>query len=721
MRWAAGGLFDLLRTVIGVAVAFGILGLAAYGIFRDAARDGVPQLAALAGLATLLLTRLFERVRRPGDAKANGARWADLELGTLFVAAAFALIELTGGPAGLLYPLIYALVAFLVAFHSLPYSLYFLTLIIGTEAAVNLWQPTPDGWRLLASHASFNVLFGLLYALFLRSEIAQRQRDMARAIDEHRRNIDAEARDFRLTSALSLESRELTAEQIQERRRIGSVQAIHDALYNVLAVAERALRPYTVALLWMDTDDRKLRVKELRSQSDDVSEKPISAGEGFLGAITKRREPLVLTGLKEGHPGLVYYRRAQSVTDFAGVPVMEGAHLRGVLVADRVGNAPFDQSDVDVLNTLAAEIVRAVQVERIFADMDHEKYQKERFYQASREFNAALTIEQVADVAIGAARRVADAELAAVAVATDVDNRLRIVAASWPGHDEVTSLVNQSFGADEGLVGAALKARHPLPHGTARAASQRIFGASCDVEIAAVKVIPLLWKDQGVGALVLASDTGEFLSIERLEMVRVIADHAAIAIANAQMFARMERMATTDGLTGLTNHRQFQTLFDAAVARVERYSRKMSLILSDIDHFKAINDTYGHPVGDAVLRRIAGVLDRAARRTDIVARYGGEEFAILMEETDHQGAVQTAERMRQAVEAEVFHTENGKFRCTLSLGIATYPTDAKQKAELTACADQALYQAKHNGRNQVVVFGGSHRQKQISREARIHE
>ncbi|MEK7706360.1 MAG: sensor domain-containing diguanylate cyclase [Myxococcota bacterium] len=713
-RWLLGNALRLTHTALGLTVAGAILVLAAYGVFRDVTRDGVPQLAALAGLSVLLLARLFDRVRRPGGARAIGMRWADLELGTLFVATAYAVIELTGGPTGLLYPLVYALVAFLVAFHALPYSVYFLTVIIGTEVATNLLQPMADGWRLVASHASFNLLFGLLYALFLRSEVAQRQREMTRAIDEHMGRIATEAKDFRLTSALSLESRELSSEEIGERRRIGSVQAIHDALYNVLAVAERALNPHTVALLWMDADDRKLRVKELRSQSDDVAEQPIAAGEGFIGAITKRKEPLVMRNLKPGHTGLVYYRRPQVVSDFAGVPVMEGPHLRGVLVADRTGDAPFDESDLAVMTTLATEIVRAVQVERIFAEMDREKFQKERFYQASREFNTARTLEDVAAVAMSAARRVADAEFAAVVEATEIDGRLRIAAASWPDHKEGDALVDQTFGADEGLVGAAIKARHPLPHGTARTSSQHIFAPTCDVELAAVKVLPLLWKDQGVGALVLGSNAVDFLSLERFEMVRVIADHAAIAIANAQMYKRMEKMATTDGLTGLINHRRFQELFDAAVARVERYSRKLSVVLADIDHFKSINDTYGHPVGDAVLRRIAGVLDRSARRTDIVARYGGEEFAVLMEETDRAGALQTAERIRQAVEAELFHSEHGKFRCTLSLGVATYPEDAKQKAELIECADQALYQAKHNGRNQVVVYGSARNQRQVS-------
>jgi diguanylate cyclase (GGDEF)-like protein len=706
IKWVLRSVFGAIRSVAGFLVAFAALGLAAYGVFREPTSGGTPQLLALAGLSILLIARLFERLQR-ARGRGRAASWGDLELGTLFIGGSFALIELTGGPTGLLYPLIFALVAFLVAFHPIGPSLYFLAVILGAEAAITFLQPAPDGWRMYASHASFILLFGFLYALFLRSEVAARKSRMDQEISSRLTAIASEAKDFRLTSGLSLESRDLSPEELGRRRTVGSLQAIHDSLYNVLAVAERALEPFTVALLWLDADDRRLRVKELRSQSDRITEKPIGAGEGLLGAITKRKERLVLTNLRSGHSGLVYYSGPEPITDFAGVPVLEETYLRGILVADRKNGRAFDESDLAVMTTIAAEIIRAVQVERIFADMDREKYQKERFYQASREFNAARNVEDVANVAIQAARRVEMTELAAVAEALAEENVLRIAAIDWHEHPDATDLVGKRFNAEAGLVGAAIKARHPLPHGTARAVSQAIFAPDLDVPIEAVKVLPLLWKDQGVGALVLGSSREEFLSIDSLEMLRVIADHAAIAIANAQMYESIERMATTDGLTGLTNHRQFQHVFDAVAARAERYSRRVSLILTDIDHFKAINDTYGHPVGDKVLRRVAEILRRSARRTDVVARYGGEEFAVLMEETGRKGAVQIAERIRRAVEDEVFHCETGTFGCTLSLGIATFPEDAVNKAKLTECADQALYEAKRSGRNRVVMYGVS--------------
>jgi len=162
-------------------------------------------------------------------------------------------------------------------------------------------------------------------------------------------------------------------------------------------------------------------------------------------------------------------------------------------------------------------------------------------------------------------------------------------------------------------------------------------------------------------------------------------------------------MATTDGLTGLLNHRTFQLRMDEALAAARRYGRKCSLILTDIDHFKSVNDTWGHPTGDLVLKGVAKILKDKARDTDIVARYGGEEFAIVMPETDQKGAQAIAERIREAVSGETFQTEMGPLKVTLSLGIATFADDAKDKHGLVELADQCLYFAKRNGRNQVVT------------------
>jgi diguanylate cyclase (GGDEF)-like protein len=166
----------------------------------------------------------------------------------------------------------------------------------------------------------------------------------------------------------------------------------------------------------------------------------------------------------------------------------------------------------------------------------------------------------------------------------------------------------------------------------------------------------------------------------------------------------MEKHATTDGLTGLNNHRTFQEIITREFERAKRYKHPMSVLLTDIDHFKSFNDTYGHPVGDLVLREIAACIRQAVRLNDFPARYGGEEFAVILPETGEQGALVAAEKIRQAVEARVVQSGSNSLRVTISIGCVTYPTYGVTTQELIDSADKALYASKRGGRNRVTMY-----------------
>ena len=168
--------------------------------------------------------------------------------------------------------------------------------------------------------------------------------------------------------------------------------------------------------------------------------------------------------------------------------------------------------------------------------------------------------------------------------------------------------------------------------------------------------------------------------------------------------ARLEAQATTDGLTGLKNQRAFRDRLAEEHRRVTRYGTPCSLILLDVDHFKAFNDAFGHPAGDDVLRRIATLLDEASRETDFVARHGGEEFALLLPQTDATEALGFAERLRRIIETAPWERRP----VTASFGVAAFaPVMSDDAALLFSCADRALYRSKQGGRNQVTL-GGDH-------------
>jgi diguanylate cyclase (GGDEF)-like protein len=194
-------------------------------------------------------------------------------------------------------------------------------------------------------------------------------------------------------------------------------------------------------------------------------------------------------------------------------------------------------------------------------------------------------------------------------------------------------------------------------------------------------------------------------------MLELIGAQVAVKLDLARAHEQIRELATTDGLTGLNNHRVFQQTFDAMLQRARRRSSPVCFLLTDIDKFKVLNDTYGHPFGDEVLKGVARVLGGAVRSVDLAARYGGEEFAVLLEDAGSEGGRLMAERIRAEVEALSFAHPKGPVRVTLSLGVAAFPADGELKTTLIERADAALYQAKHAGRNRVRVWadGGADR------------
>src|SRR4051794_36509689 len=210
-------------------------------------------------------------------------------------------------------------------------------------------------------------------------------------------------------------------------------------------------------------------------------------------------------------------------------------------------------------------------------------------------------------------------------------------------------------------------------------------------------VFPLV-ADAVVGVLV--AETGE-RSGSRIER-RVVstserfAGHAALAIRNANLLERMQQMAVTDGLTELANRRSFDRSLERELTRATRTDGRLSVVLLDIDHFKQLNDTYGHVVGDAVLRQVAAALRECGREYDTVARYGGEEFAAVLPGCSSALALQVAERLRAAVEEAPTDVP-----ITASAGVATFPYDGIDAIGLLSAADQALYAGKRAGRNTV--------------------
>jgi len=213
--------------------------------------------------------------------------------------------------------------------------------------------------------------------------------------------------------------------------------------------------------------------------------------------------------------------------------------------------------------------------------------------------------------------------------------------------------------------------------------------------------VPLVVQQELIGVLNLSHPTNQAFTEESLRLLTLIAGQAAAILQRIVMYEEMARLAITDELTGLYNRRHFMERMNHEVARAKRHQQPFSILFFDLDHFKRINDTCGHPLGDRILADLGKLMRRWARGTDLLARYGGEEFVAFLPMTDSTQALIAAERIRSAVEEHSFPRRK---RLTVSVGIATYPEDGDQPADLLKTADLALYQAKKLGRNRTMAL-----------------
>lgn len=208
--------------------------------------------------------------------------------------------------------------------------------------------------------------------------------------------------------------------------------------------------------------------------------------------------------------------------------------------------------------------------------------------------------------------------------------------------------------------------------------------------------VPLIAEDEILGIL-----TAENLKESDFDNFSILSGQLALEIRKVKLYERIQELAITDGLTGVFVRRHFLERLHEEMTRSLRYSLNLSFLMLDIDHFKQQNDTHGHLVGDVVLKETAQILKANLREVDLLSRYGGEEFSIVLPDTDEEGALQVAERIRLAVEEYDFKAYEELLKITISIGVAVFPEDAANVQGLIDRADSALYQAKQKGRNRV--------------------
>ena len=218
--------------------------------------------------------------------------------------------------------------------------------------------------------------------------------------------------------------------------------------------------------------------------------------------------------------------------------------------------------------------------------------------------------------------------------------------------------------------------------------------------------IPLMIEKEVVGVLNINDVDQDPFNVNDLDFILNLSEFIAMSISNAVLYEQTKKLAVTDGLTGISNRQSVEKSLQIEFERSKRYNSPLSLILLDVDHFKDVNDTYGHQKGDEILIAFASLLKKACRANDIAARYGGEEFLMVLPQSNAQGAFKIAERVREEMMKISFTGNESNFAVTVSCGVAEFNKDYESINKLIAAVDQALYEAKNGGRNRTILGKG---------------
>jgi len=495
-------------------------------------------------------------------------------------------------------------------------------------------------------------------------------------------------------------------------RLTGYLQNVLQVVLNTCPAAGRAV------ILTYNPAREALVLRAARNRAgaiDAASEQTLPIKEGLLGWIARERRTVSIADLNRQQEKIPYHDGATPIVSFLSLLLMDGDQYEGMLCVDTATVAAFDETDEANLRPLAEEIVTLLRYDRKQQEMDRVNDVHATLLEISRNLAMRVDLTDRLETLVDLVKRIVDYNVCYVFLVEPGERRatLKVVRNDrTDGRSDPTDRVedHSALALTDGLLTTLVRTRQPILFSNPEAAGRpdpRIFPSGCGLETSARSFIgmPMMLEERVLAVMLIGSYRERAYTTEDKQILSLICYQTALSIAESEMYARLKQLVVTDGLTGLINHRKFQERLAEECLRTSRHIGPFSLLMADIDYFKRVNDTYGHPAGDAVLKAVAGTIMKVARKVDLVARYGGEEFAVLLVQTDVSQAAISAERIRRAVAEMKVSWKGQTIPVTISIGIATSGVDAADREGLIAAADRALYAAKHGGRNRVVHHG----------------
>ncbi len=466
---------------------------------------------------------------------------------------------------------------------------------------------------------------------------------------------------------------------------------LDEVLSQILCIMRDYFHLQHVAIMLMDAGTQSLRVRTHAGWNKASENAHITPGRGLIGTAAKLRRPIYAPDVAHDPR---YIQTIPSTRSELAVPLLVRNEVVGVLDCQSDELDFFDPDTIDLLTLFSTQASIALQNAQLYSQERRRAAQLEAINTLSRHTTAVLDMDELLEKSCSTILQAFPVDHVAILLLEEQSLILRAhkgrLTLRFPERGEIP--------AGAGLTRRAVESGKPVLENDVSAVAGYVPGFE---ETKSEMCLPLVSLGETIGVLTLESARAGAFTTGDVQPLESVADICAAAIQNARYFDRVRQMAYVDGLTGIFNRRYFEMRVTEEMERARRYENALALIIVDIDHFKRLNDEFGHLLGDEVLRQVSTLFGQNLRKSDIVARYGGEEFVVLMPQTSVEHASAAAEKLRKTVETWTFP---GVARpVTISMGVASFPADGDSRDALVAAADRALYVAKQSGRNRVIV------------------
>ncbi len=687
-----------VRAVVIYAAALAVVSASAAGLFvRDAAinvgtamtASDVARLAYVAFLIIGLTYSTFHYVRK------HHSQVDEIALLVFLVCGVNLIVQLTGGARSYWQGLYLVLGGLASVAFSRRLVVLLVALVLCLEASNFLIAPQSSPADLFRLSLLFLLaVVGYNYMERAERERAERAEDRLLRLNAGLKQLGAGADDDAAVSPLS--------EDGQRVGRAEQLQRLESHLEPLLQLATKATDARRAVLLQVAEGQGTFWVR--LAAEGEVEPRQFDVRGTFLAEVLRTEEPVLLDS-GEASYRLPWWLDSVAVQSVLAIPIRIWDEPPWILVLENDPPGHFEPERREMALAVASQMSEAQALFRRQAKHYVEELELKGLLQASEQLSRSSRLVELLRHVVDYAREVGRFDTCSVCLMADGNEDFSVVVAE--GHRK--ELLGKTFPLESPTwAGWVLRAREePLAIRMERRSGMPILDPKeRPTTGAGFLAVPLRAHKRVCGALFLTRE-GETFTARELRLLRIYCNQAAVAIENAIVYERVENLAATDGLTGLFNRRYFEGALKRELARADRGSSNLALLLLDIDHFKSFNDTYGHVMGDLVLKKVATTLGRCLRQADVLARFGGEEFVVLLPQVSATGALESAERLRASLENAGIHPGGPRKNVTVSVGMAMFPGHAESAESLLLAADKALYQAKDAGRNRVVEAGAA--------------